>query len=282
MDLETRSKYNIKILACTLKYLIDTKNTEYDLIISVGNSGLATTELTRLVYKKLNRPFPKTLALPIYRYKLSKVRHSTGQADWFDNSVLLPKVIEIIESISNLKNVLVVDDEIGLGISIQAAIKLLNQALKESRQDFEPAITIIAEDHQFKFSRILSKKNTTLFSFGKHIPWTYHIITYHIPKEMIRAVKNVLTARKIGPRQVMNILLGLPIKTKNGTIPTFTFKYNDTAKKQISNFSALQHQYRSIIDSLISDGLTKSQDKYRTLNRYVVGNKIHTWKAFYK
>lgn len=104
----------------TISRLLASEKIHYDLIIASGNSGLAVTEFTKIIYSKLKIAPPPALALPIMRFINEDNRKR------FDNSVLYPQVSKTLQNIDkNISSILFVDDEIRYGSTVKNSLKLI-------------------------------------------------------------------------------------------------------------------------------------------------------------
>lgn len=280
-NLEDRSAKNLMVFATVIYYLFVEKKKKYDLIFSLGNSGLSMTKLLEITLKDFDVKIPKIISLPVYRYKTVGVYHSKDPKDLFDNSALIPDIKKFISKIPNIQNVLIVDDEIGLGTSVKSSMNLLQQSLQLlGRSDEKINLDVVAEDHGFKSHDKVKAQNIKIYSIGEQIPWTYHIVTYHIPNSLMENVKLHAESKRIGPRQVMNILLDQPVKKRINGKPIFTYAYNKLVKKNMKDFSLIQKKYYNSVKMILSTGINQYRGLNRSLDEIDTNAKVEAWKIF--
>lgn len=234
----------------TIKKLIAEDSVHFDLLIAAGNSGQSLARFTELIYQELKQGAPPKLQIPFFRY-LPGYHDDPNKI--FDSKIFLPEVISQINNTKGqIKNVLFIDDEIGLGITAMGIYNLLNQALKQTNKPNIENYCIVAEDQGFK----VPKEHPEI----KFIPYDFEIDGFNNaiflinPLEFEKPSIDVFgDDNKFAFHQRTNILLGLPLKDFNGGNPIFTDRFLRIAKERIPNFTKLQEKYLAFIKQAIKD-----------------------------
>lgn len=231
-----------KFVKVLCKLLITDKR-KFDLITSAGDSGQIMIFITKKVYELLDVPIPPSIIFPIYRYK------DYPKKILFDNSSVLNDYSN--KNIpSNIKNILYVDDEIDQGNSAWATINLIRTLKRIDNFTY----TIIAEDGKFNKRNFDNQNfNIEYISPKKRAYGVYNAISYTIPKEFEDPIQKALTKEKIiwKDKQIMCILLNLPIKELNNGKPEFNFRLFEIVKILIPNFNDLQKNYQKYLTDKI-------------------------------
>lgn len=238
MDLGKLGEDSLLQFIKTFKRLLVNDKRRFDLVVGAGDSGQLMVYITRLVYEMLKINMPQTIVAPIYRHA------DEAETILFDNSQLAADYSDI--SVSNVQNILFVDDEIGSGNATKGMLDLLIKLIKKSGKVL--TYTIIAEDGGFDLKSIqIQNVKIEFISPKTRAENVFNAISYIIPAEYEQPIKNALQyeIKDLNSKQVMNILLNLPIKEFNNGKPRFTFQMHEMAKKLISNLPKLQEGYRS-------------------------------------
>ena len=112
-----------------IKKLIQKDRLQFDILIAAGNSGLSVVRFTELIYQELGQNVPEKLLIPFFRYFPG---HKDNPDKAFDIKIFFPEIVNQVRNLNKeIKNVLFVDDEIGLGITATSILTLINLALKE-------------------------------------------------------------------------------------------------------------------------------------------------------
>jgi len=239
-----------------IKELIQENGLRFDLLIAAGNSGLSLAKFTELIYQEFNKDLPQELYIPFFRYFPG---HRDNPDKIFDSKIFLPTIInQVKNSKIEIKNVLFVDDEIGLGITAISIFNLLNQALKEAEKPRIDNYYIVAEDQGFK----MPTENSSI----KFIPYDFeldgynNVIFFFNPWEFEKPIIEMFGDDDKFPfHQRTNLLLGLPIKEFNSGHPIYTDRYLKIAQERIPNFNNLQNNYLAFIKTAIKDCFKKDK-----------------------
>jgi len=239
-----------------IKQLIQENGLHFNLLIAAGNSGLSLAKFTELIYQELNQESPPKLQIPFFRYFPG---HNDDSGKIFESKIFLSEVInQVKNSKIEIKNVLFVDDEIGLGITAISIFNLLNQALKEARKPRIENYYIVAENQGFK----TPKENSSI----KFIPYDFeldgynNVIFFFNPLEFEKPIIDMFGDDDKFPfHQRTNLLLGLPIKDFNSGHPIYSDKYLKIAQERIPNFNNLQKNYLTFIKAAIKDCFKKDK-----------------------
>ena len=216
--------------------------TPYDLVLAGGDSGNIMAWITKTVYGRLQVSPPPIVTIPIYRHA------DYAETILFDNKILSS---QISLSESSLKNILIVDDEVGVGNTFKGLLDALGGATSE-----KPSVTFIAEDDGFDASKIIGW-NIDFRPPQAKVKDVYNAVSYIIPQEYELPVRKVLEpiVEDTNDKHIMATLLNLPIKEYNDGHPEFTFKYRDKCLEQIDNFESLQKDFQDFIRTEMSKAL---------------------------
>jgi hypothetical protein len=210
-----------------------------DLLLAAGDSGQAVMYITKLVYQELNLSLPPLLILPVYR------QADEARIIPFDNSILANELKGAnIESL--LQRIVFLDDEIGNGMVAWAVLQLVHLAKLPLARRAE--FLIIAEDGGFPGIRDVALK-VTLRSPRLRATDMYNAIAYNVPDRYAAPVESVLNnkIKHLNKKQVMCILLGLPIKDINKGMPTYSHAYNKLVMTNVPGFQKLQNGYQAFL-----------------------------------
>lgn len=243
MELNKIGEESLEKFVKVLCKLLTRDKRKFDLITSAGDSGQIMIFITKKVYELLDITIPPSIIFPIYRYK------DYPKKILFDNSSVLNDYSNIGIP-NNIKNILFVDDEIDQGNSAWATINLIRALKKIDNFTY----TIIAEDGKFNKGNFDNQNfNIEYISPKKRADGVYNAISYTIPKEFEDPIQKALTKEKIlwKDKQIMCILLNLPIKELNNGKPEFNFRLFEIIKILVPNFNELQNNYQKYLTDKI-------------------------------
>ncbi len=244
-----KGEQNFKRFVLTLHKLFVTDGEKFDCIVAVGNSGSGIIKLAEIILHKLNVKIPRLITLPIYRYKLGAEEKSENI---YDNSSLLPELEKQIAG-SDIKNILFVDDEIYLGLSIEISVDLISKVLNRNVSDFK--VTIVAEDHGFNIDRRNLKFQTEFVPFNQHTEEIYNVICYVIPKKIDKPLQTIFPNGSYKVQERLATLLGQPVKQFKDGKPEYSYEPVEKAEKQLYDFKKLQTEFIKHIEDLIQRAL---------------------------
>lgn len=178
LDTKDLAKERISNFSGLMYKLLVEEKEEFDLLVSGGNSGLYMTQITGQIYKKLDLVSPKTIVLPIVRYKGDEKVGFAGGGERFDNSYLAPNLKKDLEGLE-VKNVLFVDDEIRIAWTAKTIFEMLEKCLNK-----ELTCTIVAENHLFEWQHTIPNVAIRYFSPAAFIPGINNIFTYLIEPKL--------------------------------------------------------------------------------------------------
>lgn len=237
MDLGSLGEDSLKQFVQTLYNVLVTDKKRFELIVSAGNSGQIMVHITKIVYAFLKIPFPPHIVFPIYRYK------DYPKKILFDNTTLLKDYADV-QIPKNLKSVLFVDDEIDVGNAAKATLELIC-SLRKNTDSF--TYTIIAEDGGSSLDNVQRKHiKLEYIAPKKKVEGVYNAVSYIIPYEFETPIQTVLKKEVTSwnDKQVMCILLQLPVKTLEQKNPIFSFHLEEIVKQQVPNLKQLQHDFQ--------------------------------------
>jgi hypoxanthine phosphoribosyltransferase len=237
-----------------IKDLAVKQNKQFDLVVAVGNTGLIMGKFAEMIYQELDLVFPPQLTVPFVRFQKG---FEENVDKLFDNSYLLPEIIEQIKNIAELKNVLFVDDEIGRGITAKTCLKLLNQALADLGKPSVREYYVVAEDMNFQFS-VLEFPEIRFVPYAKDTHGINNVIFFITPEKFQKPIREVLgDERQFAFFKITSLLLGLPVKDHKDALPVYTDEYLKIAQAKIPDFAKLQTGYQEHLKKLIKNCLNK-------------------------
>lgn len=227
----------------------------FDLLIAAGNSGQSLAKFTELIYQELNKEAPPKLQIPFFRY-FPGYRDNPDKV--FASKTFLTEVVNQIKNVSGeIKNVLFVDDEIGLGLTATGIFNLLNQALKKINKPKIENYYIVAEDQGFKVPK--EHPEIRFIPYDLELDGYNNVIFFFNPSEFEDPIENALgDDDRFSFRCRTNILLGVPIKDFNNGKPVYTDRFLKEAEEKIPNLQKLQEQYLIFIKQTIKNCCEKS------------------------
>lgn len=215
------------------------------ILISAGNSGLAMTELAKMVYADLGKKEP-----PNYTFPLFRITNRNWETIGIDIDPYRASAQEFLKN-KSIKTVLFVDDEIGRGGTLQACIRLLFQSQENLRLPLK--VFIVAESLNFK----PPKRKGIEFVFyplGQR-PYGISLIAHLVDPKMEEVMRKILypeSKEAVLWKASMNILLNLPVKEysfEKG--PHWTHEYGDRVRAALPHLSSYQAAFRRYLQRLI-------------------------------
>lgn len=248
-NIHEKGEENFKQYVLTLHKLFVKKGRRFDCILAVGNSGSGIIKLTEIVFQKLNVMRAKLITLPIYRYKLGA---EEKPENIFDNSSLLTVLERQIAGL-DIKNILFIDDEIYLGLSIEISVDLISKVLNKDVAYFK--VTIVAEDQGFNIDRRELKFQVEFIPFNEQKEDLYNVLCYLIPKEIDKRLQTIFPDESYKIQERLAILLGQPVKQLKDGKPTYSYELIDKAERELNDFKKLQTDFIAHIENLTQRAL---------------------------
>lgn len=222
-------------------------NDEINHLVSGGNSGISLHEITLMIFDLLEKPRPKILNVPFYRYYPN---HRDDENFKFDYSYYAEEVDEYIRNVKRGGKFLFVDDEISQGNTALGIYKLIENSLKQNNLSPIEKYYIVAEDQGFRIPNDL--RNIVFKPFAKEIDGYNNLIFTFIPSEFENPIVDYFgDDDKIAFHLRTNILLNIPVKDFNNGRPVFSDKFLIEGRKNIANFEDLQNGFREYLESEI-------------------------------
>lgn len=221
------------------------KKHKFNILLAGGDSGQITAWIASEVMNQVAPPAPTKCVLPIYRHADYK------ETILFDNQVFIYDLAQAIKAVDQPLDALIVDDEVGSGVSVGALVNLI-KAVSIAHQ---PHITFIAEDGGFNSQNSLA--NIEFISSKKREEGVYNAISHLIPAQFGAPVGEALTnnIEDMNDKHVMNILLGLPVKEFNHGKPVFTNRYEKIVSEKLPELARLKNGFQTYLISEISKSL---------------------------
>lgn len=246
---------NLKRLIGVLYYLIVDKQTEFDLIIGAGDSGIALTKVIEIFYQLNNLKPPQILNMPITRFNYGFTL--------YDNSILIPKVKEELKSLKQIKNVLFVDDEIANGTTLKAALDVLLASVDKNKISTPLKVILVAEDQGFKTDHFMDDIEINMYPFAKEIKGLLTVIRYITPWSIQLKIREHFNDDQIGSKSLINLLLNVPIKETDEIegikIPKakFTYRERDLLMSEVPGFEKLQLEFKKQVEKWIKEAIAE-------------------------
>ena len=234
----------------TMKDLLQTQT--FDLLVAAGNTGSIVARFTETIYAHLHLKPPPTLRIPLFRFLPG---HEDDTKHLFDTLHHLPMVIEQLRSLSPLRNVLFVDDEISRGLTAVSLFRLISEALRQLGRDTVEQFTIVAEDQGFKVPDDCPGMH--FMPFAQEKKGYGNVIFYATPPKLEEPIIRIVGDDDLFAfHKRCSLLLGLPIKDFNNGMPIFSDSILRTVEKQIPDFPTLQKEYEQFIEESIQQCLS--------------------------
>lgn len=245
IDKRLEAEYRLQKFVSTIHNLVVSSDIQFDLLVCGGNTGLAMAFITERIYFQAGIIPPTKLALPIYRYYPG---FFDDPEHLYDNSHFQRNIETALDNFPPLRNVLFVDDEIGLGITALTILSFLTnwQQSHHFHNDFN--YYIIAENQGFTVENKVKGVNINFIPYAFEIEGWNNIIACIVPTEYANPIMHIFPEDVLPFHQRLNILLGLPIKEFFNSQPRFSSNILEKAKEAIPNLSILQEGFRSFLD----------------------------------
>lgn len=196
--------------------LVVIEGNKFDLIVGAGDSGAFMAKIGELFYRQIKKIPPPIIYIPLLRY----IEPGVADGVYFDNSVLLPQIKKQINSLSNFKNVLFVDDEIRKGHAAKSCIELILAALPKKKIPKRILYTIIAENHHFEWHYDVPPVAIRYYAFSRIIPGVNGAVFDFISDSIAKIFRN--ERGSIIKKQLANIFVnGFSKQIFNG-VPLFS------------------------------------------------------------
>ncbi len=250
IDLGEEGKTRLYNYCRQIKEIICSDNIDH--LVSGGNSGIAMSEIALMVFDLLDKPRPKLLNVPFFRYLPGMLEIEENR---FDYSYYSGQIQAYVATIEKAGKVLFVDDEICQGNTALGIFTLLEQALTEKRLKSIETYYIVAEDQGFNIPT--GYDNIIFMPFTKEIAGYNNLIFAFISSEYERPlIKYFGDDEQLAFHLRANLLLNLPVKEYNSGSPVFTDKLLVEANDNVPNFLLLQKAFLEYLRVEISNAIT--------------------------
>lgn len=254
IDLHELSKSRIQYFAAVLCRLLVNQKEHFDVIVSGGNSGLYVSKIAEYAYEVLEIPKPPILRLPVYRYIETDLPET--EAPLFDNSALLPLVKEQLGNISQVKNILFVDDEIRIGTTARNCFELILEAVYGSKNSNRCSCVIIAEHHFFEWHHNTPNLAVRFYAHSRLIPGVTNIISHFLPESMFNEIKGLL-GNDITYNHALALVIGGGLKTRDSGLPKFDPSKVLLLASKIENYERKREKLLSELKNEVKAGIEK-------------------------
>jgi hypothetical protein len=259
VNIELEAEQRLRQFVKTIYDLITSKGVQVNLLVCGGNTGLVMAYITERIYTIAGIALPHKLALPTYRYYpgfLDDAEHL------FDNSALHYHVESALVNFPKLRNVLFVDDEIGLGITALTIHKLLTdwQQAHHPRNVFN--YYIVAEDQGFQLDACRTDSSIYFCPYAYEMEGWNNVIANIVPKDYSTPITQVFPEEILPFHQRMNILLDLPTKEFADGQPRFGSSLLEQAKEMVPNLRLIQQGFSRFLDEKVSSYLGEIAEPY--------------------
>lgn len=240
MDYDKIGHESLWAFVRTVEQII-TDGIPFGYVVAASDSGQLAVRVTEEIFRLHNVPVPPKLIAPIYRH-VDKRRTIL-----FDNTILADQFAKWRGA--TLGHVLFVDDEIWAGNTLNGLLDLftvLNCKVK--------SLTIVAEDGGFKCDANIRGVPTLFMSTKLRIPDIYNAFSYTIPIEFADPIKHALAdVSGLNNKQVMCVLLNLPVKDRGDGEPYFSYRLVKKAGQKVPDLALLQKRYESWLKRTIQE-----------------------------
>ena len=246
MNNDEIGKESLSAFIITLRNLIK-QGSNFDLIIGAGDSGQAMVWIANEIFETSGKNMPKIIVLPIYRHA------DDAETIVFDNNYFSEDLKREVDP-ENVKNILLVDDEVGNGTVVSAIANLIQFASLDSN---ERGLTVISEDQGYNPPEKIGNVKINFISTKKATEGIYNAISLIVPENLRKEIKSATEGLVEYPNEklALNALLGLPIKSFNNGNPVFSDEYIGELKNRIPNFEQKQNEFESNLKKVIVEDL---------------------------
>ncbi len=247
-DLELAAEQRFRQFVLTIQSLVLAQNIQFDLLVAGGNTGLVMADLTRRIYARLGLGAPRELLLPIYRYDPG---FRDDPAHRFDNSCLWPEVEQAMRGCRALRNVLFVDDEIGLGITALTLLDFVQRWRREQLAADGFDYYVVAEDQGFEPRGGPPGVEVHFAPYAGEIDGWNNVIANIVPPKYTQPLEQVFPEATLPFHQRLNLLLNLPIKELVDGKPRYGSGPLEAARASIPALGDLQAGFQRWLDRKI-------------------------------
>lgn len=244
---------NFKRFVSTIYKLNCIEDQNFDLILGSGTSGLSMTKFTEMTYNKLGLPIPKIINLPLTRTGETVFKDGKFVREYYNIEEILVKVKNELSELPQIKNILVVDEEIGYGLTIKTVLTHLIDQIPNLSETIK--VTVIAESYGNEVESEDERYTIRLCPISIGNPDLDCAIYRIIPMKTQKLIGFDLAGRKLNIKELTNILLDLPLKTLEYNNSKFTYKYNLLADMEIKKLVEHKKTYQRLIESYIDETL---------------------------
>lgn len=248
VDYFRKAKTNLIGFVDVIKELIEDRKIKFDLVTGSGDSGAAMVKIAEMIYQELKISFPEKLLVPYFRFTKKDVPSGerVSIVDYSDSFE------EKFRSFKEVKNILFVDDEIGRGRTIRGVVKWMRENnpkvfSKDSR------LWIVAEDHGFNVNDLKLDFVVEFKPFSKK-EGINNAISYIVPYEIKSVIRENFSG-KYSSKELMNSLLGLPVKSRDRKVMVWSYDLRDELAGKIEGFDGLQNEFEKFLRDLIRKSL---------------------------
>jgi len=237
----------LMLISAMIYHLIEEQKVEYDLIVGGGNTGKACIEIAKIVYGLSKKTIPKSIAIPVVRYRNEKLER-------FDNSCLLPAVSNELKDIKRLNRVLFVDDEIRIGFTAKTCIDLIGKSIGQNFQTFPVTLDIIAENHLFAWQHDMAGVCVRFFPHS-FVFFGYNNNLSYLPSPEIKNKVNIFLQREVNINQLLATLLTGEIKVNTDSEAHWDKSLENDLTNKFESYKEIKANFRKYVSDLISKGI---------------------------
>lgn len=263
-----------KLAECHLKdfvkviyNLVAIDDVKFDLVIGAGNSGLVMQKVAELVFEHCEWNFPPQLELPIQRH----INGNNGEL--YDNTPIVFYAEKQMHYISNLTNVLFVDDELGKGTTARTSLALMLRATSPNLLTEKIHCHIVVELRGWPECFSIPSVRPFIHHYPKMSSiHKYKVIVNNLRPptvldDIVKLLKSLNMDHEKYDDKCLNVALGIQSKVydpKSSEPPKFTNDLNEKATAEIVGLDSIRNEFRSYLDFLIKEALSeasKAKDK---------------------
>ena len=233
----------LKRFVAMLYLLLKERQESFDLLVGGGNSGVATIEVAKMVYKKTNKELPPIALFPV-------IRPSNQDGVQIDKSLVASQ----LKDIDHVSRLLFVDDEIMRAQTAKVCFETIRDYLGPSKVSPCLSSTIVAENHNFVWRYDLQGISVRFLPFALVLQGYNGNFGYLIPDETISQIEPIIGS-PIDRNKALAVLLGNKCKEIENGISTFDEHIESELISKVDQYKDLKEAFHKRIEELVDEGI---------------------------
>lgn len=261
LDLNVLAKDRIKNFAAVISRLLTQEQCQVDVVVGGGNSGLYMLKMTEFAYEYLDVPMPRFVKIPVVRTVKDP---TTGKESFFDNSVLIESTKEQLKGLTEVKNILFVDDEIMVGTTAKSCFDVILKAVYGKVENIHCNCVIVAEHHFFEWHHNTPYLSVRFFSFGQFIPGVNNLVSYFLPNELFEEIQELCSfGEATKHNRSMGLVVGGALKADKVAVPYYDYSKENILKEGISDYLIRKESFLRDLKVLVELGISEHKEGER-------------------